>query len=386
MPVYDLTVRDVHEFFANGILVHNSANDDSCQTCGTLVGYHEETGNWYVGPVRVGRWFPEERDQEIVGFAKQSVARYGPKHAPAVVVEQEPAAGADSYRHLAKRLVGFTVHADPARTNKEQRADPWASQCAAGNVILVDDGTWDIEEWVKEHCAFPNGKYKDRVDSAGGGFNWLAKRKRSGPTLRVLPARDPNKKHALRLVVCSHDALAATLIEDRCLLVNLCDFGGEVMWNAGRAHPSLDVTSGPEGMVTVGDPSTAGYTADETPPGPVHGLNKLLDSLTLAFDDLNPAQCQEEWTEELARRKFQPEQGKVLWRFLTKKRDSQPQCLVFASPEGKRAASTAYAVCDVLRLPRSVIYRADDPECKCEGPPENSFIYDQVKAARSMVL
>ena len=36
----------------------------------------------------------------------------------------------------------------------------------AKNVFLVNDGTWDINGWIDEHCQFPMGTFKDRVDSA----------------------------------------------------------------------------------------------------------------------------------------------------------------------------------------------------------------------------
>ena len=202
-----------------------TANEDSCHTVGTVLAHHE--GNWYVGPVKSGKWWPHERDLEIVGMAQQCRDRWGPNNEPDVVVEREPAAGIDSYRALAAKLAGFRVHADPVRVNKEQRADPWASQCAAGNVILVNDGTWNIEEWIRLHCAFPGAARKDEVDSSGGAFNWLVQRVRQrslASQFRILSLRSADAKEPLlRLVVCSRAELEQVTVEERSLLVNFVD-------------------------------------------------------------------------------------------------------------------------------------------------------------------
>jgi predicted phage terminase large subunit-like protein len=52
--------------------------------------------------------------------------------------------------------------------NKEHRAEPYAVQVQAGNVLLL------AEEWnrafLDEHETFPSGKFKDQVDAASGAF------------------------------------------------------------------------------------------------------------------------------------------------------------------------------------------------------------------------
>ena len=390
-----------------------SGRKTACNTAGTVLAHHE--GNWYVGPVKVGQWWPDERDRVILGAAQTARDRWGPNHEPDIVIEQEPAAGADSYRHLAMKLVGFRVHPDPVRSNKEQRADPWASACEAGTVFLVDDGTWDIAEWVRELCAFPGGSRVDRVDSVSGAFNWLLKRIQKRPVgqFRVLPVRGLSDKfQGPRLVACTHDELVGLQIEHRCLLVLIEDpspFGEEVMDHARGVSP-LDVNAAGQqnGAVLTGSgslvvlPRRHGEGAEDLDV-PQHGgehlqplsLFNAMESLTLSFASLEPADFQEKWEQPLEPwgkppkdLVLQREQGKQLWRLLTKQRpEGAAEVIVFASPGGKRALSLAYAVADVMHLSRGqAVYCMADPEAAVDGPPPCQHAYEVVKASRAMVL
>ena len=51
--------------------------------------------------------------------------------------------------------------------------EPWEAQLEAGNVHLVR-GDWN-QAYIDEHCAAPNGKYKDQIDASAGAFMKLAK-------------------------------------------------------------------------------------------------------------------------------------------------------------------------------------------------------------------
>lgn len=389
-----------------------SANEDSCHTVGTVLAHHE--GNWYVGPVKSGKWWPHERDLEIVGMAQQCRDRWGPNHEPDVVVEREPAAGIDSYRALAAKLAGFRVHADPVRVNKEQRADPWASQCAAGNVFLVDDGTWNLEEWIRLHCAFPGAARKDEVDSSGGAFNWLVQRVRQrsvSSQFRILSLRPADAKQPLlRLVVCALAELGQVTVEEQSLLVNFVDppgMRGEVMCNVDRAvllsnateestlSGSREVESIEANVTVAVGGEVAALPVLSSAETPAHGLSNLLGSVTLEFGDLDPAEHQERWEEPLpdlggmspAQLRMVPEHGKRLWRLLTQHRDPPWQICVLCDGGDRRALSAAYAVADTLRLSRAGhIYQVSDPDGKHEQAPPNRHIYELVQASRGMVM
>src|SRR5262249_8033409 len=116
-----------------------------CYTAGTLLALSGE-GDWDGEHVVHGQWEPETRDEQIVAVALRDRHRYGPKREPIIYIEQEPgSAGVEAYRHIARKLSGFRVAADRPTGAKEIRAEPWASQCAAKNVYLVDDNTWDVQ-------------------------------------------------------------------------------------------------------------------------------------------------------------------------------------------------------------------------------------------------
>ena len=52
--------------------------------------------------------------------------------------------------------------------DKETRAEPYAAQWQGGNISMLVR-PWN-DAFLDEHEAFPNSKFKDQVDAAGGGF------------------------------------------------------------------------------------------------------------------------------------------------------------------------------------------------------------------------
>lgn len=174
VPVYDIEVEDVHEFFANGILVHNSTQDGGCYTAGVLMS-KDADGSFFVEDCVHGQWEPDQRNSVIRATALRDRARYGPKDDPDIYVEAEGgSSGRDAWKQLAKYLAGFRVFEDKPTGKKDVRAEPWSCQLAARNVYLVEDGRWDIEGYIEEHCLFKpdpsisriRGKLADRVDSS----------------------------------------------------------------------------------------------------------------------------------------------------------------------------------------------------------------------------
>jgi predicted phage terminase large subunit-like protein len=57
--------------------------------------------------------------------------------------------------------------------NKEVRAQVWASRIQDNLVYLVDDGSWDVDGFVSECLAFPNGGHDDQVDAVSGAVQML---------------------------------------------------------------------------------------------------------------------------------------------------------------------------------------------------------------------
>lgn len=120
-------------------------------------------GTIFVEHVAWLRGSPHEVEQLIVDTARQD-GRECTQDLP-----QDPGqAGKAQKAYLADKLAGYVVRFSPETGSKELRAEPFAAQAQAGNVMLVR-GTWN-EPFLDEVEAFPRGRLKDRVDGASRAF------------------------------------------------------------------------------------------------------------------------------------------------------------------------------------------------------------------------
>lgn len=376
IPVYDLEVDEDHEFFANGVLVHNSSEGTGgCETAGVLICEAEtQAGNvklrkWYVEDVVVGQWEPYERNQKVKAVAMRDRIKYGPAHEPVILIEREGgSSGKEVMQFLVQFLAGFNVREyNPSRAgSKERRAENWSAELAAGNVYLVDDGgnpKWDITGFVDQHVAFPLAPRKDMVDAAAGAFLNLVSGKRDmgipGKIVHALGER--SKTHRIRIIVCNMDQMPDLQFEEPWVLVQLCN-----------PEPCRQLT------LPGHDP-------------------RMVGSLMLEFCDMEPALMQDRWTMIVDPYNKPPselipkqEHGKKLWAFLTKKRDPAPWVYVIQGPPGDdmRAQSVAYGICDALRLRREeTIWHlgATDFVAREDEQPGLRHLYDTVRATRHLV-
>jgi predicted phage terminase large subunit-like protein len=142
-----------------------------CYTCGVLLARAED-GHYYVEDVVRGQWSSGQRDRIMLQTAQTDRAKYGQMQ-PHIVVEREGgSSGKDSVWATARLFDGFPIHADLPTGSKQARAEPFAAQCEAGNVSLVQ-GTWN-QEYIEELCLFPLGDYADQVDASSGAYNHLS--------------------------------------------------------------------------------------------------------------------------------------------------------------------------------------------------------------------
>lgn len=124
-----------------------------------------KTGDFVVSNVVRGQWGAAERERRI----RQTAILDNRDRKVDVWVEREPGSGGkESAENTIRNLRGFVVQADLVTGSKEVRAEPYAAQVQAGNVILVQ-AEWN-RDYMTEHEMFPNGKYKDQVDASGGAF------------------------------------------------------------------------------------------------------------------------------------------------------------------------------------------------------------------------
>ena len=341
-----------------------STSDGGCFTAGVLMAVDQEH-RIYVEHMVAGQWDPDERNARMKATALRDQARYGPRHAPMIWVEAEGgSSGVDAWRGVQRALAGFNVRQERVTGSKDVRAEPWSCALAAGNVYIVDDGTWDVEAFVQEHLLFrPDpttkrlGKFKDQVDACSLAYNKLV----GGPPAGTLKVLSFGSQKGLRLVVADGTSLGSFMTDRKGLLV---------------------------------------YFDDPPPEGagvPYHALDMLLEPpLVLTAADVDPAELQECWNEDLAPygRKpeeviITPEHGKKLWSYIRRQRGTALDILVLAERAGRRALSAAYAVADVLGLKRQeAVWVADrDAEYQHEkAPAPNPHVYATIQTSRSLVL
>lgn len=370
IPVYDLTVENTPEFFANGVLVHNSTADGGCYTAGVLMS-RDSNGSFYVEDVVRGQWEPLERNERMKATAYKDRARYGPNHEPVIFVESEGgSSGRDAWLGIVRALAGFNIKEDSVvgMGSKDTRAELWSAQLAAGNVFIVD-GDWNAA-YIDEHCLFKPepgrrlGKYKDQVDSSSRACALLSQKAAVTPVFKTFKVGV--RKPGLRIIVCSKDALPTVMIEDKPTL--LVYFTNPVP----KAEDKVII--------------------------PEHSLGKLLDAVVIRFADLDPADYQDKWEETIPEYQDVPanlvldrDRGKQLWNFLLKQRPDNPGVIVLCDDghADTRAYSVACGLCESLRLPKeSTIYIYSTATNRQDKNPEpsNKHIYSMVRKTREMVV
>lgn len=142
-------------------------------TCGTLM-HKMKDGRFAITDVRRGQWSSLDREKHIKATTENDRADWGRVE---TWIEQEPGSGGkESAERTVAMLAGFPCYIDKVTGSKEVRAEPYAAQVQAGNVLLCGPSIVWKQPFVDEHEVFPNGKYKDQVDSAAGCCAKLVKK------------------------------------------------------------------------------------------------------------------------------------------------------------------------------------------------------------------
>lgn len=153
-----------------------ATEDGGCYTCGVLMAADYE-GRYYVEDVVRGQWSTFTRDDIILQTARMDAMKY--HHQVRIVVEQEPGSGGlDSLRGTIRMLAGHHITGHKPSKDKRVRAEPFAAQAEAGNVVLIE-GRWN-QEFLDELEDFPEG-LADQVDASSGAFNKLIEGNTSVP-------------------------------------------------------------------------------------------------------------------------------------------------------------------------------------------------------------
>jgi predicted phage terminase large subunit-like protein len=144
-----------------------STQKTSAFTAGVKIGRAPD-GVFYVGHVARAR----ASGDEVRSLIRMTAETDG--KACHVSLPQDPGqAGKVQAADFIRRLAGWNVSAEPETGDKITRAEPFAAQCAAGNVKLVK-GEWNAA-YLDELCLFPGGSFKDQVDASSGAFGRLVR-------------------------------------------------------------------------------------------------------------------------------------------------------------------------------------------------------------------
>lgn len=174
-----------------------AGTETGCYTVGLRMSVKD--GIYYIEDVVRGKWTPHERDAIILQTAKHDAQVFGSKHAVSIYVEQEPgSSGVAVIKYLTRLLAGFSIRADRPSGNKDLRLEPFAAQCEARNVVLIE-GSWN-SEYIEEMTSIPNGQYRDQGDASSGAFNILTAGSTSAAVSRIsgLPGRAPIQRNGPR--------------------------------------------------------------------------------------------------------------------------------------------------------------------------------------------
>ncbi len=146
-----------------------STSDGGDYTAGAKLGALPD-GRYIIAHMVRGQYDTHIRD-EILHKTAQADGRK-----VRISLPQDPgAAGKAQILYLTRQLAGFAVKSSPESGDKTTRAEPFAAQVNVGNVLVLDDGTWDTAALVAEMRLFPNGKHDDQIDALSRAFNELVR-------------------------------------------------------------------------------------------------------------------------------------------------------------------------------------------------------------------
>ncbi len=138
-------------------------------TAGVLMGRMTD-GRYIVADVKHVRKLANDVRKLVLNTATLDRVRY---KIVKVTVPQDPGqAGKEQANSYVKMLAGYTVETIRPSGSKENRANPFASQVQAGNVLLLK-GDWN-DEYIGELESFPDGSHDDMVDASSDAFNKLS--------------------------------------------------------------------------------------------------------------------------------------------------------------------------------------------------------------------
>lgn len=125
-----------------------------------------------------GQWSVFAREARIKQTAVEDREAY-PTSEPTIYMEEEGGSSGKDVTAISLRgLTGFAAFKDKPGVNKVKRAEPLSAQVEGGAVGIVvyppgHPRRWDVDAYLDEMEAFPEGANDDQVDGSSGAFNRL---------------------------------------------------------------------------------------------------------------------------------------------------------------------------------------------------------------------
>lgn len=144
------------------------AGADPDWTAGVKMGKHKDGGFYILDVIRerLGPRSVRDKIKQIADLDGTGVY---------IRIEREGGASGKitSDTIVREDLPGFKAASIKPTTGKEERAEPYAAQVEAGNVVIVKNG--HTAALLDEHRQFPNGSHDDMVDACSLAFGDVAR-------------------------------------------------------------------------------------------------------------------------------------------------------------------------------------------------------------------
>lgn len=148
-------------------------NNSPDATAGLLMGKLDD-GKYIILGLEHGRWVSNDVRKLVKKTAELDKTRFGNK--VTIRIPQDPGqAGKEQSQSYLQLLAGFVVKSKRVSGDKMTRAEPFASQWQAGNVLVLA-GDWN-DRLFMEYESFPPEKrgHDDIVDAGSDAFAELVK-------------------------------------------------------------------------------------------------------------------------------------------------------------------------------------------------------------------
>lgn len=160
-------------------------------TVGTLCGYDDLTGHFYILNVKRGQLSPKQVEELVLKTAIEDGTQVE------IDIEQEPGSSGKALveDYTIRILPEFKVEGVPVVKNKILRAQPLLAAAEMGKVFLFA-AAWN-QRFVQEFDVFP-GEYDDQVDTAAAGYTKMAGKKLYSATWGRGPNIPSNKTNIIQ--------------------------------------------------------------------------------------------------------------------------------------------------------------------------------------------